>query len=89
MSIFEEKTFGFIGVGTINAAVVQGLCTCDTPPKAVVLSPRNAEKAAALAASFPDRVRVAESNQAVLDAADWVFVATPPGPSLSPCALAP
>ena len=70
----EGFTFGFVGVGTINSAVVKGLCTCDTPPKAVVLSPRNAEKAAALKAAFPDRVTIADSNQAVLDAADWVFL---------------
>ena len=83
----EGKTFGFVGVGTINSAVVKGLCTCDTPPKAVVLSPRNAEKAAALQASFPDRVTIADSNQAVLDAADWVFLAVPPGPPAATAAL--
>eukprot|EP00937_MAST-01D_sp_MAST-1D-sp2_P007143 g7143.t1 len=62
-------------------AVVQGFCTCPTPPKAVVLSPRNAAKAAALKEQFPALVTIAESNAAVLERADWVFVATPPGPA--------
>ena len=44
----------------------------------LVLSPRNAEKAAALAAEFPSLVSVAATNQAVVDAADVVFVGTLP-----------
>ena len=82
-------TVGFVGVGTINSACVTGLCTSDTPPKAVILSPRNAEKAAALAAQFPTLVTIAASSQAVLDGADWVFVATPPGPPNATAVLEP
>ena len=85
----SSLTVGFVGVGTINSAVVTGLCTCDTPPQAVILSPRNAEKAAALAAKFPGLVTIAPSSQAVLDGADWVFVATPPGPPNATAVLEP
>ena len=42
-----------------------------------MLSPRNARVAAALAARFPD-VQVADSNQAVLDGSDVVFLAVRP-----------
>ena len=69
---------GFIGVGTMNSAIVRGLCTLPAPPERLVLSPRNAEKAAALAAEFPSLVSVAATNQAVVDAADVVFVGTLP-----------
>ena len=50
---------GFIGVGTMNSAIVRGLCTLPAPPERLVLSPRNAEKAAALAAEFPSLVSTA------------------------------
>jgi len=72
------KVVGFLGVGTINAAVITGLCTGPSPPERVVLSPRNAQRAAALASAFPGRVEVAGSNQEVLDRSEWVVVAVLP-----------
>lgn len=39
-----------------------------------MVSPRNAAKAALLAAKFPDRVTVAGSNQEVVDQCDVVFI---------------
>jgi pyrroline-5-carboxylate reductase len=66
-------TYGVLGVGSIAAAIVTGLCDGVSEPPEVVLSPRNAERAAALAARFPS-VRVAADNQAVVDAADVVVV---------------
>lgn len=63
---------GILGTGTIASAIVTGFCSKGTG-HAFFLSPRNAEKAAALAAKFAG-VTVCESNQAVLDNADWVFV---------------
>jgi pyrroline-5-carboxylate reductase len=59
-------TYGVIGVGAIAAAIVTGLCehAQDAPP--IVLSPRNASRAADLASRFPT-VRVARSNQDVID----------------------
>ncbi|WP_222272216.1 NAD(P)-binding domain-containing protein [Modestobacter marinus] len=68
-----EPTYGILGVGAIATAIVTGLCdgVAEAPP--VVLSPRNAERAAGLAASLPS-VRVASGNQAVVDASDVVII---------------
>jgi pyrroline-5-carboxylate reductase len=69
-------TLGFIGVGTIAAAIVEGLHS--TPVSCpIVLSPRNEQRAALLASTFAE-VRVAPTNQAVLDASDIVVVAVRP-----------
>ena len=70
-------TLGFIGTGSIAAAVIKGLCRADPAPDAILVSPRNAEKAAALADEFPC-VTVAADNQAVIDGSDWVFLALLP-----------
>ena len=70
-------SIGFIGTGHITTALVEGLCAEGDAPEAIVLSPRNAEKAAALAARFPS-VRVAADNQAVVDAAETVVLAVRP-----------
>lgn len=66
-------TVGILGVGSLAGAVVDGLCEGVDDPPPVVLSPRGAATAARLAASYPT-VRVAEDNQAVLDASDTVLV---------------
>lgn len=68
--------YGVIGVGSIAAAIVTGLCADDPPP--VLLSPRNAETAAGLAARF-GTVTIAADNQAVVDGSDVVLVAVLPG----------
>ena len=68
---------GFIGTGNIASAVVQGLCTAEPRPERVVLSPRNAEKAAALATQFAE-AEIAADNQTVVDACDWVMLAVRP-----------
>lgn len=54
---------GVIGVGSIASAMVSGLCRGGTPQD-VLLSPRNSNVAAALAARHPS-VHVAESNETV------------------------
>ncbi len=69
-----KKRLGFIGTGNITTALVEGLCTATSPPATIVVSPRNAEKASELSQKFP-QVKVAESNQAVVDACDIVFLA--------------
>ena len=66
-------TYGVLGVGSIAAAIVTGLCDGVTDPPDVVLSPRNAERSADLAARLPT-VRVAADNQEVVDAGDVVIV---------------
>ncbi|GAW48137.1 MULTISPECIES: NAD(P)-binding domain-containing protein [unclassified Nocardioides] len=73
----ETPTYGVLGVGSIAAAVVVGLCEGVEQPPDVVLSPRNAGRAADLAARF-DTVTVAADNQAVVDGADVVLVAVLP-----------
>jgi pyrroline-5-carboxylate reductase len=64
---------GIIGTGTIAFAIVTGFCIKDSGHE-FFLSPRNAEKAAKLAKTFPEKVQVCESNQDVLDKADWIFI---------------
>lgn len=59
-------TYGIIGVGSIAAAIVTGLCEHAQDAPSIVLSPRNASRAADLAARFPT-VHVAQSNQNVID----------------------
>ena len=68
-------TLGFIGVGAITTAMVTGFCErAADVPYPIVLSPRSADRSAALQAAYPDRVTVAESMQAVVDASDWVIL---------------
>jgi pyrroline-5-carboxylate reductase len=67
---------GFVGCGTIAAAMIEGLMAAGhTAP--IVVSPRSAETAAALAAKFAE-VTVAADNQAVLDGSDLVVLAVRP-----------
>jgi pyrroline-5-carboxylate reductase len=67
---------GFVGTGTIAAAIIEGLCEVDRE-RSITVSPRNAEVAAGLAERFAN-VRIAATNQAVLDASDVVFLAVRP-----------
>ncbi len=68
---------GFIGTGALTAAIVTGLKSHTGEPEPILLSPRNADTAAGLAARFAD-VHVAADNQAVLDRCDTVFLAVRP-----------
>lgn len=70
-------TLGFIGTGNIASAVVTGLCAAPAPPSKILVSPRGAEKALALAAAFP-AVEVAPDNQAVVDGSATVVLALRP-----------
>ena len=69
-------TLGFLGTGTISAAVVHGLQAASSDVD-IVVSPRNADTARSLAERYP-KVRVASSNQQVLDASDTVILAIRP-----------
>lgn len=69
---------GVIGVGTIARAVVKGLKAKYGDELDVYLSPRNAGKARALAEEYRG-VKVMESNQEVVDAADWLLFSVLPG----------
>lgn len=67
---------GFVGCGTIAAAMIAGLHDAGWQ-EAITVSPRNAEVATTLAQRYAN-VTVAPSNQAVLDAADLVVLAVRP-----------
>ncbi|HXS97552.1 MAG TPA: pyrroline-5-carboxylate reductase [Candidatus Limnocylindrales bacterium] len=71
------KRLGFVGSGAITSAIVTGLCSEGGAAYEICLSPRNAEVAAELASRF-EKVRVAASNQAVLDESEIVVIAVRP-----------
>jgi len=68
---------GFIGVGNIAAAVVEGLCTSGYAGLEIFLSPRNMTRSASLAATYSN-VRRLGSNQEVLDQSEIVFISVRP-----------
>ena len=70
-------TYGIIGVGAIGAAIVTGLCEGVASAPAVVLSPRNAGRAAELASRL-STVRVARTNQEVIDGSSVVLLCIRP-----------
>jgi pyrroline-5-carboxylate reductase len=72
-------TLGIVGVGRLAEFVVEGL-RHGGDGRRILLSPRGAAMAADLSRRF--RCEVVASNQAVLDAADAVMVATPPKDAL-------
>jgi pyrroline-5-carboxylate reductase len=68
---------GVIGTGSIAAAVVEGFCTSEAPVS-ILVSPRNEQRATALAHCFT-QVRRAASNQEVLDHSEYILLALRPG----------
>lgn len=69
---------GFIGTGTITAAMVRGIrASAPLRDWPVLLSPRNAELAAHLAGAFAG-VTVGQSNQDVADRSDLLILAVRP-----------
>lgn len=68
---------GVIGVGAIAAAIVTGLCEDVDQPPSILLSPRNAAIAAALASRHPT-VRVCADNQAVVDSTSVLILCLRP-----------
>eukprot|EP01051_Picozoa_sp_SAG22_P010794 SAG22_NODE_992_length_6129_cov_5.002488_2_plen_289_part_00 len=66
---------GFIGFGTINSGIATGLATSNEPPAAIIAFDPAPERALRkFQGKFEGLVTIAESNQAVLDGADTVFV---------------
>jgi len=63
---------GILGTGIIASAIVTGFCKKKTG-HLFYLSPRNAQRSAALAAGFSEAT-VCASNQEVLDNAEWIFI---------------
>ena len=75
-----DAVLGIIGVGGLAGFVVEGLRRAGDE-REVLLSPRGAAHAAQLAKRFG--CRVAADNQAVVDGAALVIIATPPAAVLS------
>jgi pyrroline-5-carboxylate reductase len=76
---------GFVGVGSIAAAMVDALMSGPHADEIdVVLSPRSAPRSAELAARHT-QVRVAPHNQLVVDAADIVILAVLPDQMAALC----
>ncbi|MFC2046466.1 pyrroline-5-carboxylate reductase dimerization domain-containing protein [Chloroflexota bacterium] len=76
------EQIGFIGVGHLAGYLVEGLRRA-CPDIEIVLSPRNAEKSAQLAARLG--ARVAADNQAVVDAVDLGLLTTRRNDAVSVC----
>jgi pyrroline-5-carboxylate reductase len=70
-------TLGFIGIGKIAGAIVEGLATSVYKDAVIYLSPRNEERSLALAAKYSAVHRMA-GNQAVLDSSDIIILALRP-----------
>jgi Pyrroline-5-carboxylate reductase len=70
-------TYGIIGVGAIGSAIVTGLCEGVQNTPQILLSPRNAGRATELASRFPT-VRIAQSNQDVVDGSSVVLLCIRP-----------
>jgi pyrroline-5-carboxylate reductase len=68
---------GFIGIGKITNAVVEGLCTSAIENIHIFLSPRNEANGRRLAEKYVHVQRL-ESNQEVIDQSDIVFIAVRP-----------
>lgn len=64
---------GFIGIGTIAGAMIDGLMKSGFEVEEIVISPRNKDHAAALAKKY-DKVKVGKDNQDVLDRVSHVFL---------------
>lgn len=71
---------GIIGVGHLAGYLVEGLRRASQDLE-IILSPRNAARAASLAVRFG--ARVATDNQAVADAADLILLTTRPGDTVA------
>ena len=69
---------GFIGVGEIASAMVEGLAASEAKTDLeIFLSPRNAERASRLASSL-ESATICQSNQDVVDRSDLIVLAVLP-----------
>nr|CDP80494.1 pyrroline-5-carboxylate reductase [Bartonella schoenbuchensis] len=64
---------GFLGTGTISAAMIDGLIASAFEVHSIIVSPRNTQIAGRLSRDY-DKVIIAENNQALLDRCDCVFL---------------
>ncbi|KAJ9467757.1 hypothetical protein DIPPA_15573 [Diplonema papillatum] len=75
-------TLGFVGVGTINSAIVTGICEAESFEGVrfpLYLSPRGAAKGRALKEKYGDKVEICRDNEEVVSKSTVVFLGvTPP-----------
>lgn len=64
---------GFIGTGTIAAAMIDGVMQSELPVGTIMVSPRNSKVAERLSSQY-DKVRIGKDNQDVINDSDVVFV---------------
>jgi len=72
-----SKRIGVIGVGVISTAFITGVLTLDPtsgPLHSITLSPRGSCNVTMLLSRFPNRVKVASSNQDVVNCSDVVVL---------------
>ncbi len=77
MKAVTTESLGFVGTGSITAAMIHGLSAGASCPSRIVVSPRNAERAAQLAEELA-HVEVGTDNQAVIDSCETVVLAVRP-----------
>jgi pyrroline-5-carboxylate reductase len=73
----NKMSIGFIGVGKITRAIVEGLCTSAMERTQIFLSPRNENNAKHLTGKF-EQVKRLDANQQVIDQSEIVFIAVRP-----------
>jgi pyrroline-5-carboxylate reductase len=72
-------TVGFIGCGTIAAAIATGLASQSSVSiDSICVSRRSESKSSALAAQYPNLVTVHDENQDIVDRCDLIFVCVLP-----------
>jgi len=69
---------GFVGTGTIAEAMVEGFLSRRKDDLSILLSPRGAVVAQRLTTRYPQTVRLAESNQEVVDGSATIILAVRP-----------
>jgi len=70
---------GFVGCGTIAAAIATAVATQSiVPVESIAVSRRSVSKSSDLKEQFPDLVSVHDDNQDVVDRSDFVFVCVLP-----------
>ena len=73
----DGMRIGFVGTGTIAEAIIEGVTKSSLAPEHIVISPRNKDIAGRLAAMH-EMVRIGDTNQAVVDESDMIFIAVRP-----------
>jgi pyrroline-5-carboxylate reductase len=68
---------GFIGVGKISSAVIEGVSKSKLKYKRITISPRNKLISKSLKKEYK-KVIIAKTNQEVIDKSDWIFLAITP-----------